>query len=144
MKRLLLLAFLVSALSGCGFASLKDLDARDARLTNNIAATTLEATITTAELLYEMEQRIVKENALKEEGMTKTVLRSRLKKVREEWKTVWELVDDVRGAQAKLASALEAGEAIAGSAAAIEYAAKQAKLAEAIREARHRVLKEKR
>lgn len=144
MKRLLLLALLICGLTGCPFVNLADLDIRDARLTNNIAAMTLEASITTAELLYELEQRIVMEAALKEEGMTKTILRDRIEAVRAMWAPVWQVVDEVRGAQAKLAAAMEAEETLAATAAAIEYAAKQANFGVAISSARERVLKEKR
>lgn len=143
MKRLLLIAFL-ACLSGCGIPSFQDLDVRDARMTNNVAAMTLEATVTTAELLYELEQRLVIANALKEEGVTKTIIRRRLEAVRTLWSPVWSMVDRAREAQGKMAAALELGEGLAASAAAIEYAAAEAGLGAAIKDARTRVLKEKR
>lgn len=147
MRSLLRIAALAFALlcAGCGaFASLADLDARDARMTNNVAAMTLETTITVAELLFEAEQRLAIAAALKEDGVTKTIIRERLKEVRARWVPVWKAVDETRALQSRLAAALEQGGALAAAATAIEFAASEANLSEAVATARRRVLKEKR
>lgn len=145
MIRFLILLLLSFALAGCGaFAKLKDLDARDAKLTSNIAAMTLESTITVAELLYEAEQRIAIQVALKEEGITKTIIRDRLDNIRAQWIPVWTLVDETRALQSKLAAALEQGNELAAVANAIEFTAKEATLSQAVATARKRVLKEQR
>lgn len=142
MKKLLLLVFLLCAAPGCPFASLSDLQVRDARITNNVAAMTLEATIVTAELLFELEQRMLVEAAVKEEGITKSVIRGRLKQLRAAWDPVWQIINETRAVQSKLAAALEAGDDVAAVLVAAEYVSQRTELSAAIA-AVHKRIKEK-
>jgi hypothetical protein len=117
-------------------------EVRDARVASNMAAMTLEATQSTAELLYLAEQRFVVDKAQTEEGMTKELLAQRVAVVRQRWAALKELFPKARSAQSKLAALLEqdtVGASIAALAIVTELTGLQAQIAEGVAQARSRL-----
>lgn len=103
-----LLSFLLLvAPLGCIPVNLQELLVRDARITANVAAMTLEATHATALVLYYTEQRLTVEREKVKEGMTKEKLRAKIANIRTRWAPVWEQFDKAQQLHMKIATSLE-------------------------------------
>tara|TARA_Y100000034_G_scaffold67010_1_gene80860 strand:+ start:869 stop:1312 length:444 start_codon:yes stop_codon:yes gene_type:complete len=143
MKRLLILVCLLAVTPGAvcfDAVSKAELNVRDARLTSNIAAMTLAATQTTAELLYEFEQRMVIEKALKEEGMTKTEIRNRIEVLRARWVHLRGLFKQARAIYAEMSRAFADGANVLEVATiATQYTRKELQIAAELDAARERL-----
>lgn len=139
MRRLLVL--LAFVLSGCGWLTDSDLLVRDARIVANTAAMTLAASQSTAELLYDAEQRLEVERSANEPGITKDEIRRRVEVIRRRWEPVKALFADARLAHAALATALDEGrppQEVAPLAA--KYAGLETQIASVLDEARKRLM----
>lgn len=135
---LLVLVVLCSAfLTGC--PDWTGIEARDARVAVNAAAMTLEATQTTAELLYYAEQRFIVDRGAAEPGMTKDELAKRVAALREKWKPLKELFPKAREAHQRLAAAIDQNDLLAIAAGVAELAGLQNQIAAGVADARQRI-----